>query len=101
MDRAMARIERTKGTAFNMGGGPDNTVSLLEMLELVGLQAGRRPEVGFGPWRVGDQRWYVSDTRRFQQLTGWSTQTRVAEGVERLCSWLRGRQDDLAVAEAG
>ena len=40
-------------------------------------------------WRIGDQRYYVSDTRKFAALTGWRPRVSVADGMLRLTSWLR------------
>jgi CDP-paratose 2-epimerase len=76
------------GRAFNMGGGPGNTVSLLELLSLIEGLSGRRPQVFFEDWRTGDQRYYVSDTRRFTEATGWSPLVSVGEGVGKLYNWL-------------
>jgi len=84
---ATAQVDRLAGQAFNMGGGPDNTVSLLELLELIG-QLGSPPEVEYGEWRVGDQRYYVSDTRRFQDATGWAPTVAPEEGVKLLHDWI-------------
>ena len=39
-------------------------------------------------WRPGDQRYYVSDTRRFKAATGWAPKVNVRQGVERLYQWL-------------
>jgi CDP-paratose 2-epimerase len=87
------------GEAFNIGGGPENTVSLLELLRLIGEIHGAKPDVTFNDWRVGDQRYYVSDTRKFQAATGWRPKVSVREGVERLYSWL-ANQSDLVKARA-
>jgi CDP-paratose 2-epimerase len=76
------------GTAFNIGGGPQNTVSLLELIALITDLDGRRPDVRFNEWRIGDQRYYVSDTRSFSQATGWTPRTGICEGVTRLYQWL-------------
>jgi CDP-paratose 2-epimerase len=46
------------------------------------------PALASGDWRVGDQRYYVSDIRRFRELTGWSPRVGVEAGVRRLYSWL-------------
>ena len=78
------------GEAFNIGGGPSRTVSLLELLRLIGELTGEAPEVHFDGWRTGDQRYYVSDTRKFQAATGWSPQVDVVQGVRRLHAWLEG-----------
>jgi CDP-paratose 2-epimerase len=79
------------GTAFNMGGGPDNAVSLLEVLELVGDLTGEQPQVEFADGRVGDQRYYVADTMRFRTATGWQPRVAVEDGVAELVRWLGGR----------
>jgi CDP-paratose 2-epimerase len=86
---AREQIETIGGRAYNIGGGPENAVSLLEVIELIGELHGTAPEMGFGPWRQGDQRYYVSDSRRFQQDTGWRPQVGAEEGIERLYGWLR------------
>ena len=89
MLRALEDIEIARGHAFNVGGGPTNTVSLVELLELAEELGGRRPELSHAPVRVGDQRWYVSDPRKIGDALGWSPRTDVRRGVERLLSWLR------------
>jgi CDP-paratose 2-epimerase len=78
-----------RGEAFNMGGGPASTTSLLELLALIGDLDGRTPQVCFEEWRPGDQRYYVSDTGRFREATGWKPQVGMFEGVETLYHWLR------------
>ena len=84
-------IDEISGLAFNIGGGPDNSVSLLEVLEMIGSAAGEPPEISFFEERLGDQRYYVSDTRRFAAATGWRPQVAVEDGVEQLYRWLRDR----------
>ncbi|MCO5171374.1 MAG: GDP-mannose 4,6-dehydratase [Planctomycetes bacterium] len=85
---AAARAPELAGRAFNIGGGPQRTVSLIELLELLrGLGAGRL-DVSHAAWRPGDQRYYVSDSSRFRAATGWSPRVGVHEGVGRLVRWL-------------
>lgn len=88
MQAAQAGIAGLSGRAFNIGGGPDNAVSLRELLRLIEELTGRRPEIGFGPVRTGDQLYYVSDTGRFTAATGWRPKVRVPDGVGRLARWL-------------
>ena len=59
--RAEAAIDRLAGQAFNIGGGPANTLSLAELMDLIQDLDGRRPELREGGWRPGDQKYYVSD----------------------------------------
>ncbi len=97
---AVDDAKRFTGQAFNMGGGPSSAISLLELLDLLGELSGGRPRIDFGAWRVGDQRWYVSDTRRFQEMSGWAPRVGVADGIERLYSWLLSQERRVAVVEA-
>ena len=81
-------IESASGEAFNIGGGPANTISLLELLDLIAELLGERPAYTIEPWRPADQRYYVSDTSKFQELSGWAPRVGVRDGVTRLAAWL-------------
>ncbi len=86
--QAWRHIRVLRGRAFNMGGGPRNTISLIELLDMIGQLRGRRPEVTFEDWRAGDQRYYVSDTTAFTNATGWRPRVGPRAGVEALHGWL-------------
>jgi CDP-paratose 2-epimerase len=86
---AMDGIDRLRGRAFNIGGGPASTVSLLELVDMIELLEGRRPALRFEGWRVGDQQYYVSDTRGFEAASGWSPKVAPLDGVSLLRDWLR------------
>ncbi|KYG10501.1 CDP-paratose 2-epimerase [Sorangium cellulosum] len=86
---ARENIRQVSATAFNIGGGPENTVSLLELLDLIEELDGKRPATGVEAWRPGDQRYYVSDCRRFNAATGWWPRVRFRDGVRKLHGWLR------------
>jgi CDP-paratose 2-epimerase len=88
MLRAHENIDRLSGQAFNIGGGRGRAVSLLELIDLIGERLGNRPAFRLEPWRMADQRYYVSDTTKFQAATGWAPRVPVTEGVERLATWL-------------
>jgi CDP-paratose 2-epimerase len=85
---ARERIDEVGGRAFNLGGGPGNACSLLELLDQFARLGIALPPIGFAPWRPGDQLYYVSDTARFEALTGWRARTPVADGLARLHRWL-------------
>ncbi|MDB6109510.1 MAG: NAD-dependent epimerase/dehydratase [Pedosphaera sp.] len=76
------------GQSFNMGGGPGNTISLLELIDLIAELQARSPALRFDAWRSADQRYYVSDIRKFSEATGWAPKVKVREGVTRLYEWL-------------
>ena len=85
---AERHVDTLAGQAFNMGGGAGNTLSLLELVDLIGELRGSSPRVFFENWRPGDQRYYVSDTGRFTAATGWQPRVGAREGVSNLYNWL-------------
>jgi len=85
---AQARMPALSGQAFNIGGGPSNTISLLELLKLIESLHGTKPRVRYEAWRPGDQRYYVSDIRKFAAATGWAPRVGVEEGGGALYRWL-------------
>ncbi len=85
---AQEHMADISGQAFNIGGGPENTTSLLELLELIGEFQGQKISLQFGDWRPGDQHYYVSDIRKFKNATGWYPKNSVQEGVAKLYRWL-------------
>lgn len=86
---AQAEIASLSGRAFNIGGGPDNTTSLLEIVDLIEDLHGSKPQIHYDDWRIGDQRYYVSDTSAFRQVTGWTPRTPLREGLRYLYEWLQ------------
>jgi CDP-paratose 2-epimerase len=97
--RAWTRIDEVRGRAFNIGGGPGSTLSLAELLDMIEQLRGQRPAIGFEPWREGDQRYYVSDTRAFSAATGWQPRVGPRAGVEALHGWLLGVDGESRTGE--
>ena len=97
---AMQWMGTESARAFNIGGGPANAVSLLELLDLIAQITGRRPDVRFDGWRPGDQKYYVSDTTTFEQATGWRPRTGVRRGLQRLTEWLQRERSQTRIAKA-
>jgi CDP-paratose 2-epimerase len=87
-DAVLAAPDKIAGRAFNVGGGPGLTVSLVEFLEHIRTAEGLDVEVSFDDWRPGDQRVYVSDVRRVADELGWRPSTSLADGTRKLRSWL-------------
>lgn len=98
--RCQQQMPRLSGHAFNMGGGPANAASLLQVLAWIEQLCGRRPRWSFAGWRTGDQRYYVSDTRAFCRATGWAPSVSSREGVGRLHDWLAQQHGAAPTASA-
>jgi CDP-paratose 2-epimerase len=85
---AIERIDQVSGMTFNIGGGPPNTLSLLELLDRLAQRSGRPVRHTFEDWRPGDQPIYVSDIRSASRLLGWQPKTNVDQGLDQLFDWI-------------
>lgn len=74
---------------FNIGGGPDNTISLLEFLDELELLAGKKPKVSFADWRPSDQKVYITDTTKLERTLNWKAKTGVKPGIRQLAEWVK------------
>jgi CDP-paratose 2-epimerase len=84
-----AAIGAVKGEVFNLGGGPQNSVSILSVLREIEQLTGRPLGTGFGDWRAGDQLYFVADTRKLSDRLGWQARVRWKSGLQHLADWLR------------
>ncbi len=82
-----------KTGVFNIGGGPDNTLSLLEFIEMLGKKTGKKMKVAFDKWRPSDQKVYISDITRIEKLLGWKPEVSVDKGVDYLIEWVRANKN--------
>lgn len=91
-------IDRVCGKVFNLGGGPSNTLSLREMMDIIGELRGHSPDIRFDGWRPGDQPWYVSDIGAISKALGWQPHVDLHEGISALDRWLVERMPNGAAA---
>jgi CDP-paratose 2-epimerase len=70
-EAARQNIETTRTEVYNVGGGPQNSVSLLELMDEIALLTGRPMECILNERRVGDQLVYITDNAKIHRATGW------------------------------
>jgi CDP-paratose 2-epimerase len=93
---AIERIDQVAGMTFNVGGGPESTLSLLELLNTLEKLSGREVVRTFDEWRPGDQPVYVSDIRRANESLGWRPLVSAETGLAILHSWVAENEDCFA-----
>ena len=74
---------------FNIGGGEDNTVSLLEFLDEIQKLTGKNPEVKFANWRPSDQKVYITDIAKVSKTLDWKQKVSAKEGIQKLIEWVK------------
>lgn len=89
---AVANINLAKGQAFNIGGGIDCSLSLLELFAYLEKLLNIRLNYTKLPVRESDQRVFVADIAKARQMLGWKPQVSAQEGVARMVEWVKQPQ---------
>lgn len=84
-------IDECRGNAFNIGGGPRNSISVLELLRTLEQWVGLPLDFHHLPWRRSDQKVFIADNTKMSQATGWSPQTGLTSGLRRMFDWVASR----------
>ncbi len=92
---ARDRAPAVAGQAFNLGGGADNAITLLMLIAEIERLTGRPVQRTLHPWRTGDQRYFVADTRRAREVLGLAVPLGWREGVARLKRWIEAERPQL------
>lgn len=82
-------IERTKGEAFNIGGGMENSLSLLELFQMLEIELGVKLSYRKLPPRESDQKVFVADIAKAERLIGWKPEVNKAIGIKKMIAWIQ------------
>jgi CDP-paratose 2-epimerase len=91
-DAAVGHIETTAGKAYNIGGGPGNTLSLLELVKILNRRFGCTLDCKFEDWRPGDQPVFVSNIAKAKADFGWQPSVGIVQGIVQLTDWIKANQ---------
>jgi CDP-paratose 2-epimerase len=94
-DAFLQRKNELSGEVFNLGGGPENTLSLLELLDMLEMLTGKRSTVTFSDWRPSDQKVYISNISKAKEKLGWTPKNSPKIGVEKLVNWFLGNKPQI------
>lgn len=82
------KIDYCEGQIFNVGGGNYNSLSLLELIDILEKKLKRKLEYSFSDWRPGDQKIYISDISKLKDILGWEPKIDLELGIDKLYNWV-------------
>lgn len=88
IDSFVRQRNKLHSGVFNIGGGINNTLSLLELLNLLEEKTGKKSELKHSDWRPGDQKVYISDISKAKRNLNWQPKVTPAEGLNKLIVWM-------------
>ncbi|MBI4244800.1 MAG: GDP-mannose 4,6-dehydratase, partial [Planctomycetes bacterium] len=90
---AFDKIEKVNGNAYNIGGGRNNSISLVELISFMKDELKVDFKYGFADARSGDQKVYISDLSSIQNAVGWSPRIDKDAGLKKMYSWVVDNTD--------
>jgi CDP-paratose 2-epimerase len=91
---AAHNIDRIAGNAFNVGGGNENSLSILELLDMLESIIGIKLNKQHIAPRESDQRVFVADLTKIKSMLSWSPKITKEEGVRRMVNWVQSIKDN-------
>jgi CDP-paratose 2-epimerase len=92
-EKVRANLDVTAGQVYNVGGGPANSVSLLEVIDEIEGVIGKRIHFQLQRSRPGDQLFYITDFEKLRKHTGWLPRTDLRKTMEIIREWWQERRD--------
>jgi CDP-paratose 2-epimerase len=87
MMAARGAQDRTAGEIYNLGGGPERALSIMEMLDVIADETGVKPVLRHARIRPGDQPLYIADTGKLTAHTGWQARRSYRETLRSIRSF--------------
>jgi CDP-paratose 2-epimerase len=89
--RLVDNAEKVSGEVFNIGGGVENSLSLLELFNLLEEELGVKLKYTQLPPRLSDQKIFIADLTKITKSIGWKPQVSKLAGIKKMLDWLRNQ----------
>lgn len=86
---AYLNIDKIKGQVFNVGGGMSNSFSLLELFIFLEKELDIKLKLQQLPARESDQRVFVADLTKTENLISWKPSVSKEEGILKMIDWVK------------
>ena len=85
-------IDNAKGKVFNIGGGINNSLSLLELFDFLEKKLNIKLNYTKLPQRESDQKVFVADIKKAQDTFNWLPKVSYEEGITKMLEWVEKTQ---------
>ena len=85
----ISKSKKNYNKIYNIGGGIQNSISILELLEILNKKLNKKNKFKKYKWRPGDQKIYISNISKIKKDFNWSPKVKVNEGLKKVINWIR------------
>jgi CDP-paratose 2-epimerase len=85
---ALENLNKTKGQIFNIGGGFENSLSLIELFRICEDMLGIKMKYDCLPSRQSDQKVFIADISKAERTFNWKPETNKFDGLKNMIDWV-------------
>lgn len=85
---SLEHADKVCGQAYNVGGTMGQSLSLLELFDLLNNMLGIKMEYTQLPPRQSDQKVFVADISKINGVTGWYPKMSAQDGIAKMIEWV-------------
>ncbi|HBQ21053.1 MAG: CDP-paratose 2-epimerase [Deltaproteobacteria bacterium GWA2_38_16] len=90
---AVENPDKISGKAYNIGGGPQCTLSLLQLIEELKILNKKNINLKFSTLRPGDQPIFICNIQKIYKDLQWAPKISPQQGIRKLYDWVYTHQD--------
>jgi len=90
----LSKSKKNINKIYNIGGGIKNSISLLELIEILNQKMNKKNKYKKFRWRPGDQKIYISDISKIKKEHNWSPKINMSQGLDKVIDWV-GRNESI------
>lgn len=87
--KAAKNIDKASGQAFNIGGGMQNSLSILELFDILENELNIKLNYMKLPVRESDQKVFVADITKAEKYFNWTPQFSKYIGIKNMLEWVK------------
>lgn len=92
--------KKQKAGVYNIGGGSETSISLIECIHLIEKILGKKSEIKYQPSRMGDLVYFMCNTAKAKKNLGWSAKVSTEKGVRELVEWVQQNKNLFEIKDA-
>ena len=86
---ASKKFKKLNGEAFNIGGGPKNSLSIIELINILEKKYKFKLNYYFKKERVSDQKIFISNNSKITKAIGWKPKVSIMRGINKILFWIK------------
>ena len=91
----ISKTKKIKNNLYNIGGGIKNSLSIIELKDILEKKLKKKIRYKNYNWRQGDQKIYISNISKVRKDLGWYPKISINKGIENVINWIKDNENNI------